>query len=59
VFEIQLLMQIIVNRIGIIAERPATVRKLKWGTAFVITCINIAVFCIWIPSHLAPPVSET
>lgn len=58
VFEIQLLMQIIVNRIAIIAEHQSTVRKLKWGTAFVITCINIAVFCIWIPSHIVPPASE-
>ncbi|KAM0260066.1 hypothetical protein ACHAQJ_002990 [Trichoderma viride] len=58
VFEIQLLMQIIVNRIAIIAEERSTVSRLKWGTAAVITCINIAVFCIWIPSHTAPPVSK-
>lgn len=58
VFEIQLLMQIIVNRIAIIAEDRKTVFKLKWGTAAVITCINIAVFCIWIPAHTVPPVSE-
>ncbi|KAH0490220.1 hypothetical protein TgHK011_001699 [Trichoderma gracile] len=58
VFEIQLLMQIIVNRIAIIAENENTVWRLKWGTAGVITCINIAVFCIWIPAHTAPPVSE-
>ncbi|KAG8408452.1 hypothetical protein J3458_019487 [Metarhizium acridum] len=57
-FEIQLLMQIIVNRIAIIAEHQDTVTRLKWGTAFVITCINIAVFCIWIPSHIVPPASE-
>jgi hypothetical protein len=58
VFEIQLLMQIIVNRIAIIAEDRSTVTKLKWGTAGIITCINIAVFCIWIPAHTNPPVSE-
>ncbi|KAL7896127.1 hypothetical protein HDV63DRAFT_235134 [Trichoderma sp. SZMC 28014] len=58
VFEIQLLMQIIINRIAIIAENESTVVKLKWGTAGVITCINIAVFCIWIPAHTNPPVSE-
>ncbi|KAK8926772.1 hypothetical protein H634G_10001 [Metarhizium anisopliae BRIP 53293] len=58
VFEIQLLMQIIVNRIAIIAEHTRTVTRLKWGTAVVITCINIAVFCIWIPSHIVPPASE-
>ncbi|KKO99886.1 hypothetical protein THAR02_08021 [Trichoderma harzianum] len=58
VFEIQLLMQIIVNRIAIIAEDRTTVFRLKWGTAAIITCINIAVFCIWIPAHTAPPVSD-
>ncbi|KAL7929530.1 hypothetical protein V8C35DRAFT_331610 [Trichoderma chlorosporum] len=58
VFEIQLLMQIIVNRIAIIAENRTTVFRLKWGTAAIITCINIAVFCIWIPAHTAPPVSH-
>ncbi|KAL2211649.1 hypothetical protein CC79DRAFT_1317741 [Sarocladium strictum] len=59
VLEIQLLMQIIVNRVAIIAESQTTVRYLKWGTAGVITAINIAVFIIWIPSHLNPPVSQT
>ncbi len=75
VFEIQLLMQIIINRIAVIvsilsirsielilimlqAESQETIRKLKYGTAIVITLINIAVFCIFIPAHLDPPVSE-
>ncbi|KAJ3532543.1 hypothetical protein NM208_g8393 [Fusarium decemcellulare] len=58
VFEVQLLMQIIVNRISIIAEHRSTIFKLKWGTALVITLINIAVFCIWIPSHTVPPTSQ-
>ncbi|KAJ6436991.1 prokaryotic phospholipase A2-domain-containing protein [Purpureocillium lavendulum] len=58
VLEIQLLMQIIVNRIAIITEHKSTIVKLKWGTAFVITCINVAVFCIWIPSHTIPPACE-
>ncbi|KAI1764639.1 hypothetical protein GGR53DRAFT_530299 [Hypoxylon sp. FL1150] len=58
VFEIQLLMQIIINRIAVIAESRTTIRKLKYGTAIFITMINIAVFCIFIPSHLDPPVSQ-
>ncbi|KAI8650856.1 hypothetical protein NCS57_01420600 [Fusarium keratoplasticum] len=58
VFEVQLLLQIIVNRISIIAEHRSTIFKLKWGTAFIITCINIAVFCIWIPAHTVPPASQ-
>lgn len=59
VFEIQLLMQIIINRIALIAEHRSTVRNIKWGTVVVITAINIAVFCIWIPAHTVPPVSQT
>ncbi|KAI1498237.1 hypothetical protein F5X99DRAFT_432202 [Biscogniauxia marginata] len=31
----------------------------EWGTAIIITIINIAVFCIFIPSHLVPPVNNT
>ncbi|KAK7931310.1 hypothetical protein PG985_002022 [Apiospora marii] len=58
VFEIQLLMQIIINRIGVIAESQATVRKIKYGTIVIITLINVSVFVIWIPAHLAVPPSE-
>lgn len=39
-------MQIIINRIAIICETQDIVRRLKWGTAIVMTAINIAVFCI-------------
>ncbi|ROW02027.1 hypothetical protein VPNG_07625 [Cytospora leucostoma] len=59
VLEIQLLMQIIINRIAILCETQDTVRKLQIGTAVVISTINIAVFCIFIPAHLSPPVSQT
>ncbi|KAK3934369.1 hypothetical protein QBC46DRAFT_427607 [Diplogelasinospora grovesii] len=59
VFEIQFLMQIIINRIAVIAENRKTTEYLRWGTATVITMINIAVFCIWIPAHTLPPVSHT
>ncbi|KAF2650619.1 hypothetical protein K491DRAFT_666933 [Lophiostoma macrostomum CBS 122681] len=58
VFEIQLLMQIIINRIALIAEHRSTVRLLKWGTVVIITAVNIAVFCIWIPAHTSPPASQ-
>ncbi|KAL6914633.1 hypothetical protein ACHAPO_007757 [Fusarium lateritium] len=56
VFEIQLLFQIIINRISIIAESRQTIWRLKWGTAFVTTIINIAVFCVFIPAHVDPPI---
>lgn len=58
VLEIQLLMQIIINRIAILCETQDTVRKLQWTTALIISAINIAVFCIFIPAHRDPPVSQ-
>jgi hypothetical protein len=58
VFEVQLLMQIIINRIALIAEHRKTIWRIKWGTVAVITAINVSVFCIWIPSHTMPPVNE-
>ncbi|KAH7336016.1 hypothetical protein BKA66DRAFT_577475 [Pyrenochaeta sp. MPI-SDFR-AT-0127] len=58
VFQVQL-MKIIINRIALIAEHRSTVRKIKWGTVAIITAINIAVFCIWIPAHTVPPFSQT
>ncbi|KAH7143714.1 hypothetical protein EDB81DRAFT_796219 [Dactylonectria macrodidyma] len=58
VFEVQFLMQIIINRIAIIAEHRSTITKIKWGTAAIMTSINIAVFCIFIPAHRDPPVSD-
>ncbi|RYP91773.1 hypothetical protein DL770_002117 [Monosporascus sp. CRB-9-2] len=59
VFEIQLLLQIIINRIAIVAESRKTIFYLKWGTAIFITMVNVAVFCIFIPSHTVPPRSQT
>ncbi|KUL92118.1 hypothetical protein ZTR_02587 [Talaromyces verruculosus] len=58
VFEIQLLMQIIINRVYVVAENQRTVIRVRWITAGIITAINIAVFCIWIPAHLNPPANE-
>lgn len=55
VLEIQLLMQIIINRIAIIAETQEIVRMVKWGTFAIISAINLAVFIIWIPAHIVPP----
>ncbi|CAI6334412.1 unnamed protein product [Periconia digitata] len=57
VFEIQLLMQIIINRIALIAEHRKTIWRIKWGTVAIITATNIAVMCIWIPAHTVPPAS--
>lgn len=45
-------MQIIINRIAVVAEDRRLVDKVKWGTAALITSVNIAVFVIWIPGHM-------
>ena len=58
VFEVQLLLQIIINRIAVFTERRSTATKLKWATAIFITIVNMAVFCIWIPAHTIPLPSQ-
>lgn len=55
VFEVQLLMQIIINRIAVVCDNQRMLRNIKWGTVLIITLIEIAVFVIWIPAHLNPP----
>ncbi|KAB8233954.1 hypothetical protein ETB97_003281 [Aspergillus alliaceus] len=57
--EIQCLMQIIINRIYVVVDKKVKARRVKWVTACLITAINIAVFCIWIPAHMDPPVNHT
>ncbi|KAE8335361.1 hypothetical protein BDV24DRAFT_169304 [Aspergillus arachidicola] len=57
VLEVQLLMQIIVNRIRIIADSEARIVRIRWLVAAVVSLINVAVFCVWVPAHLDPPPS--
>ncbi|KAF5010189.1 hypothetical protein FDECE_3630 [Fusarium decemcellulare] len=52
VFQIHCIMQIIINRISLLAISPTTVRRLKWGAFAILAAINISVFCIWIPARL-------
>lgn len=52
-------MQIIINRIALIAEHRRTVQRIKWGTLIIISTINIGVFIIFIPAHTVPPASQT
>ena len=58
VFEIQLLMQIIINQIFIVAKNRELMIRVKWITAVIITLINIFMFCIWISAHLNLSVSQ-
>lgn len=52
VIQIQLLPQIIINRIRIILQDRVRGRRLIIGTAIYVTLINISVFIIWIPARL-------
>ncbi|KAB8213064.1 hypothetical protein BDV33DRAFT_210567 [Aspergillus novoparasiticus] len=58
VFEIHFLIQIVINRIMVVAEKRHQVVIVRWSVAAFLTLINIAVFCIWVPAHLDPPPSE-
>ncbi|CAH0033902.1 unnamed protein product [Clonostachys rhizophaga] len=50
--QVQFLLQIIVNRCGILLTDQRLLWRVKWGTAALITAINISVYCIWIPARL-------
>jgi len=52
VIEIQFILQILVNRVSLITRKDSKVEYIRWGTAAIITLVNISVFCIWIPAHL-------
>ncbi|KAH8755423.1 hypothetical protein F5883DRAFT_504700 [Diaporthe sp. PMI_573] len=49
---IQVLMQIIINRISLLMMHRSRAERLKWTVAAILGLINISVFCIWIPAHL-------
>ncbi|CAE6423868.1 unnamed protein product [Rhizoctonia solani] len=51
-FQVQFLLQIIVNRICILLPTPSRKFWLKFIIAAWITAINISVYCIWIPAKL-------
>ncbi|KUJ13530.1 uncharacterized protein LY89DRAFT_541454, partial [Mollisia scopiformis] len=50
--QVQLLLQIIINRIAIIDNNVQRIRTLKYSVAAIVTAINISVYCIWIPARL-------
>ncbi|KAL1644805.1 hypothetical protein SLS61_008598 [Didymella pomorum] len=50
--QVQLLLQIIINRIRIILADRRKGRTLMIVTAVLVTLINISVFCIWMPARL-------
>ncbi|KAF2144852.1 uncharacterized protein K452DRAFT_265265 [Aplosporella prunicola CBS 121167] len=52
VVQIQFILQIIINRIAIVTTDRNRLNMIRWITIGLITCVNISVFCIFIPGHL-------
>ncbi|KKY23084.1 hypothetical protein UCDDS831_g03209 [Diplodia seriata] len=50
--QVQLLLQVIINRVRVISMNKDKARNIMIGTAFIVTLINISVFNIWIPARL-------
>jgi len=48
----QLLLQIIANRVSLIMVEKRKSRHLRWALYLIVGCVNISVFCIWIPGML-------
>lgn len=51
-FQTQLLLQIIANRVGLIIINRRKSRMIKWVLFGIIALVNISVACIWIPAQL-------
>lgn len=51
-FQIHCIMQIIINRIALLAVSRTTVHRLRWGIFFTLLIINISVGVVWIPARL-------
>jgi hypothetical protein len=52
IFQVQLPLQIIINRTALLMPNKIITRRLRWGVAIFIGLINVTVFCIWIPARL-------
>ncbi|KAI1839704.1 hypothetical protein JX266_014085 [Neoarthrinium moseri] len=52
VFQSQLIVQIIVNRLSLLIFVKSHARMLKWSVFAIMAAINVSVFIIWIPARL-------
>jgi hypothetical protein len=50
--QVQFLLQIIINRIGLLMVSKARATRLKWIVFVIILLVNISVFVIWMPARL-------
>ncbi|KAI1638289.1 hypothetical protein F4809DRAFT_267615 [Biscogniauxia mediterranea] len=52
VFQTQLIVQIIINRVALLMTDGSRARRLKWTVFGALLVVNAAVFCVWIPAAL-------
>ncbi|KAF5715458.1 hypothetical protein FMUND_6837 [Fusarium mundagurra] len=50
--QVQFLLQIILNRLGLLMVVPGRAVRLKWIVFAIILAVNISVFVIWMPARL-------
>lgn len=50
--QIQCICLIIINRIALLVVTKAHIVKIRWVVVCVLGCVNISVYCIWIPARL-------
>ncbi|KAM5353878.1 hypothetical protein ACJ41O_000528 [Fusarium nematophilum] len=50
--QVQCLIQIIINRVGLLMVVRSNATKLKWLCFLILLAVNISVFCIWVPARL-------
>ncbi|KAF5019532.1 hypothetical protein F66182_8474 [Fusarium sp. NRRL 66182] len=50
--QVQVLLQIILNRLGLLMVVPGRATRLKWIVFGIILAVNISVFIIWMPARL-------
>ncbi|RMJ04738.1 hypothetical protein CDV36_014590 [Fusarium kuroshium] len=50
--QIQLLTQIIVNRLAFLTPNPAAITRLRWIVFLLILLVNISVMVTWVPAQL-------
>ncbi|KAK7948858.1 uncharacterized protein PG986_009744 [Apiospora aurea] len=52
VFQVQCIIQIIINRIALLMRDRKIINRMIWSCALGLGVVNISVFCIWIPARL-------
>lgn len=50
--QVQCLIQIIINRVGLLMVIRSNATKLKWLCFLILLAVNVSVFCIWVPARL-------